>query len=198
MGYRNYIGSISKLEHDKIKNFTKEELYEYKNEPLDEMGYIGPYDIVESIYELGKDVDVFPAEFFKPFFENQTLQNDFNNDHELFLVDKDFLKFVLDRYYDKVRSYYKSLLEPFQTDDKFPRLKDPKTYSPQDVYNVVKHIESISYEWGCSPFSDRPPYKIDDGEAITTSWKYEYAQFELVRIYKTFDWENNNMVYYGY
>lgn len=40
MGYRNYISSIPRKEYDKIKNFTKEELYKYKNEPLDDdMGY---------------------------------------------------------------------------------------------------------------------------------------------------------------
>jgi len=44
MGYRNYIASITKEEYDKIKDFTKEELYNYKNTPMDG-GYVGPYDI---------------------------------------------------------------------------------------------------------------------------------------------------------
>lgn len=42
------------------------------------------------------------------------------------------------------------------------------------------------------------PYNLDEGDEITTSWKYEYSIFELVRIYKTFDWKNNVMIYYGY
>ena len=42
------------------------------------------------------------------------------------------------------------------------------------------------------------PFNLEDGEEITTSWKYEYGIFELVRIYKSFDWKKNVMIYYGY
>ena len=31
MGYRNYIARLKKDEYEKIKNFTKEELYAYKD-----------------------------------------------------------------------------------------------------------------------------------------------------------------------
>lgn len=43
------------------------------------------------------------------------------------------------------------------------------------------------------------PFNLDDGkDEVTSSWKYEYSIFELVRIYKSFDWENNVMIHYGY
>jgi hypothetical protein len=42
------------------------------------------------------------------------------------------------------------------------------------------------------------PYDLNRDDEVTTSWKYEYAIFELVRIYKTFDWKKNVMIYYGY
>jgi len=32
MGYRNYIAPITKTEYERIKNFTKEELYKEHNE----------------------------------------------------------------------------------------------------------------------------------------------------------------------
>ena len=42
------------------------------------------------------------------------------------------------------------------------------------------------------------PYDLDDDtDCIVNSWKYEYVIFELVRIYKTFDWKNDVLLYVG-
>ena len=201
MGYRNYIASIPRKEYDKIKNYTKEELYKYKNEPLDDdMGYVGVYDIAQTkLYELGKYVDSFPKRLFKPVFLNKELQKDFTQEHDFYLVGKKFLESVADVYSNKVKDYYKTMLEPFLNDDKYPRLKEPKDYNPQDVLKMAEHIRSMASEWGSiPPFLSQLPYDLKNGDAVTTSWKYEYAQFELVRIYKTFDWKNNVLIYYGY
>lgn len=58
---------------------------------------------------------------------------------------------------------------------------------------MIEHIRSMRTEWTCLT-----PYNLKNGDNITTSWKYEYAIFELVRIYKSFDWKRNVMIYYGY
>jgi hypothetical protein len=198
MGYRNYIASITKEEYDKIKDFTKEELYNYKNTPMDG-GYVGPYDIASKrLYELGKYVDCFPKELFNPVFTNKELQDEILSEDEFYLVNKEFLEAVINRYSDKIKAYYQKLLDPILTDESFPKLKDPKEYDPTHVYEMAKHIQNMAFEWGVSEFKKTPPYDLTKGDEITTSWKYEYAQFELVRIYKTFDWENNIMIYYGY
>jgi hypothetical protein len=42
------------------------------------------------------------------------------------------------------------------------------------------------------------PYNLENGSEVTVSWKYEYTIFELVNIYKNFDWKNKIMIYYGY
>ena len=197
MGYRNYIATITKEEYDKIKDFTKEELYSYKNKSMTN-DYVGTYDIAPNIlYELGKDVDEFPGDL-KPFFLNKELQDEMTDEDELYLVDKDFLTAVIDRYSEKIKAYYEKLLDPILTDEKFPKLKYPNEYDTTHVYEMAIHIQSMAFEWGVSPFNKKLPYDLTKGDAVTTSWKYEYAQFELVRIYKTFDWENNKMVYYGY
>ena len=198
MGYRNYIATINKEEYDKIKDFTKEELYSYKNKSMTN-DYVGPYDIAPNrLYELGKDVDEFPGDLMKPFFSNKELQDEMTDEDELYLVDKEFLTAVIDRYSEKIKAYYEKLLDPILTDEKFSKLKDPKEYDPNHVYEMARHIQSMAFEWGVSAFNKKLPYDLTKGDAVTTSWKYEYAQFELVRIYKTFDWENNKMVYYGY
>lgn len=199
MGYRNYIASITKEEYDKIKNFTREELYKYKDEPLDDIGYVGVYDVAKTkLYELGKYVDQFDECFFEPVFLNTELQKEMEEEHDFYVVKKEFLAEVIDVYYKKTKDYYSDMLKPLMTDEKFPELKDPVEFDFKDVTRIVEHIRSNSFEWGCPPFGYAPPYNLDSGDAVTNSCKYEYAQFELVRIYKTFDWDNDIMVYYGY
>lgn len=199
MGYRNYIASIPREEWNKIKNFSKEELFKYKNEDLSDEGHVGVYDVAtKRIYELGKYVDTFPKKFFKPVFTNKELQKYFTEENDFYLVGRRFLEAVINDYALKIKNYYNDLLKDFLTNEKYPRLKDPKEANPESVYKALKHIESMAFEWGCSPFSDNPPYELYNGEAVTNSWKYEYAQFELVRIYKTFDWKKNVLIYYGY
>jgi hypothetical protein len=61
------------------------------------------------------------------------------------------------------------------------------------LHKILSHVFSYSTEWKCLT-----PYNLnEDLPQITDSWKYEYAIFELVHIYKTFDWNKNIMVYYG-
>jgi hypothetical protein len=65
---------------------------------------------------------------------------------------------------------------------------------PQEIsMKLFHHVHGNSIEW-----LQMTPYDLESGDEVTTSWKYEYAIFELVRIYKTFDWENDIMIYYGY
>lgn len=197
MGYRNSIASIPREEYNKIKNFTKEELYEHKGVSLDD--YVGVYDVAQNeLHEMGKYVDEFPKRLFKPVFLNKELHKEFTEEHDFYLVGKKFLEKVITDYGQKVKDYYNKMLKDCLTDEKYPRLKDPKEIPSQSIYSILKHIESMSYEWGCTPFSASFPYDLEKGDRVTTSSKYEYVQFELVRLYKTFDWKNNVMIYYGH
>jgi len=67
-------------------------------------------------------------------------------------------------------------------------------------FNMIEHVRSMAQEWGIMSFlgDARRPYNLDRNSTVSDSWKYEYAQFELVNIYKSFDWENNIMIYYGH
>ena len=43
------------------------------------------------------------------------------------------------------------------------------------------------------------PIDLDESrERITGDWSYEYTIFELVRLYKIFDWENDELVLVGW
>jgi hypothetical protein len=232
MGYRNYIGKLSKEEYNKIKGFTKEELFKYKGEDSDndEMNYVGVYDIVnESLYELGKYVESFDKELFSPVFENEELQNYYLQEYDLHLVGKEFLAAVIDRYSENVQKIYNDMLTPFFKNEEgdvgsefLNSVQKKMKKDGKDIYNmydykfdfdkitdaeqtalfkIFDHIRSMGREWGVGSFmrSIRPYPDLErDDDCIVSSWKYEYAQFELVRIYKTFDWEKDVMIYYGY
>jgi hypothetical protein len=171
---------------------------------------------VGELYELGKCVDEFDESYFKPFFTNTELHSHMNSDSEFLVVEKEFVKAIIDRYNGCIKKYYSEMITPFFGTETNPTefLNTVKrdraivdgdivskytfdfTKITQDEQNslflILEHIRSMNSEWNCLT-----PYDLDNGHSVTTSWKYEYEIFELVRIYKHFDWDNNIMVWWG-
>lgn len=217
MGYRTYIGKLSKSEYDEVKDLTKEELFKRFNEEQED-GWVGPYEIAKILYEFGKYTEFDDNKFYKPFFTNEDLQNWYVEEHDFWVVGKDYLEHIINYYRDKIRTYYKEMLEPFHTENEltskflnsikkhYGYSKDKYTFDlslitdeeQTALFKLIEHIRSMGREWGAYSFLNMQPYDLEDGPEVTTSWKYEYNIFELVRIYKTFDWENDILVYYGY
>ena len=213
MGYRLYIGSLPRKEWDEIKDFTIDEVKRYKGEdPEDEDSYVAVYHIAyNELHEFGKYVDYKNDKI--PVFSNEETQKYFDDEHDFYIVDKKFLEFVIDEYKNKNRSYFSDM--KFNPESEFIKSKS-KTVSDsidnlydynydfskltQDecnmLHEIISHINDKNHEWDNNWTS---PYSLDDSsDCIVNSWKYEYAIFELVRIYKSFDWDNNVMVYYGF
>lgn len=223
MGYRNYIGIMPKKDYNKIKSLTKQEVYDYykvKSDFEDEEPYIGVYDFGKELYELGKYVDFNPPKgSVKPFFKKKDTQDRWEGDNELNIVTKEFLGYVIDSYKERIKTYYNDILIPFfgekadiykrdkpsdflnsvkHTYDEnfdpvysfdFSKLTQKETTA---LFKIIDHVKSMRLEW------IHKTYDLDRGDEVTTSWKYEYVIFELVRIYKNFDWKKNVMIYYGY
>lgn len=212
MGYRNYLGSLPKREYNKIKKFTIQELFEFKGEewsddPDDRNGHVGVYDVAYNThYELGKYVDSFDKKFFKPVFKNKETQKYYTRDHDFYVVGPEFVLHVIEHYRDLVRNYYKKLLNDFYEGRKskaeFMTSKDSPITEEEmsSIYLLINHVRDMASEWGVAAFfEDSVPYNVDPSNSkIVSSWKYEYEIFELVRLYKTFDWKRNVMIYYGY
>ena len=211
MGYRNYLGSLPKREYNKIKGFTLQELYEYKGEewsddPHNRDGHVGVYDVAyNKHYELGKYVDEFDKKLFKPVFKNKETQKHFLEEQDFYIVQQEFMLNLIEHYTKLVREYYENLLKDFYEDkrlkDDFMNSKDSPTEKEiSSIYLLINHVRDMAIEWGVTGwFKDTVPYDIDLSKlSVVGSWKYEYAVFELTRIYKTFDWKKNVMIYYGY
>jgi hypothetical protein len=213
MGYRTYIGYLPKEKYQEIKDLPKTELLSKFGE--DEDGYVGPYEIGKELYEFGKYTNFNPPDgSMFPFFSNRELQEFYSEDNELWVVNKDFLKYIIETYKEKIRGYLGDMVKPFLDEDGYRGdfLKSVKTNygikedkyefdgsvlnkdQQNSIVNILNHIISINSEWNMLA-----PFNLDDGkDEVTSSWKYEYSIFELVRIYKSFDWENNVMIHYGY
>lgn len=213
MGYRTYIGKIKRSEYEKIKNLSPEELNKFQSE--DDEYYFDTSKYISEIYEFGKDTQFDDENFYTPFFTNEKCQELYFSDTELWVVEKDYLKHIIEHYRTKIISFYESRLNSFgfgEEVSKFmsqkPKLSwDAENFERQyhldfsnitdkeasSIWNIIHDAKSNLHEWKLNP-----PYDLDGGDEVSLSWKYEYAIFELVRIYKQFDWENDILVYYGY
>lgn len=209
MGYRNYIASLPKKEYNKIKGFTLQELYAHKGEEWAEdfsEGYVGVYDVAYNChYELGKYVDEFPKKYFKPVFKNKETQKHFTQEQDFYIVDQDFVKAVIENYTEKIRKYYNDMLNELFDGSKvkagfmIDKNNKPTDAEMKTVFAIVDHVRSMAIEWGVAGWlPDEVPYSLDPKRDLVSSWKYEYSIFNLVNLYRTFDWKRNVMIYYGY
>ena len=94
MGYRTYVGKILKTEWEKVTDLSIEELRKLHDEDLED-GWVGPYDLCEELYELGKYTDFDDSKFYTPFFRNNETQEYYNGDHDFHIVGKDFFEHII-------------------------------------------------------------------------------------------------------
>ena len=169
------------------------------------------------MYEFGKYVNFEPPKnSIKPFFKKKNTQKNWNDENDFNIVTKEFLAYIIETYKERIKKYYNDMMNPFfgkkddlldigdflnsikrefgYDNDKYKFDFSLITDNEQTaLFKIIEHIRSMRIEW-----TRLTPFNLEDGEEITTSWKYEYGIFELVRIYKSFDWKKNVMIYYGY
>jgi hypothetical protein len=227
MGYRTYIAEMPKREYNKIKSMNQEELIQhYKidvaaDDDIDDEGYWykGVYQYGKDLYEFGKYTDFNPPKkSLKPFFKNKELMERYA-ENDFYVVTPEFLEYIIEMYTNRVKNYYNEMMIPFlgTRDELFDREKPseflnsikieysyPKnkyefdftkiTQEEQNaLFDIIEHVRSFRTEWTLLT-----PYNLKNGDAVSTSWKYEYAIFELVKIYKTFDWKRKVMLFIGW
>lgn len=205
---------------------TKEQLIQHYKIELDEFeiedGYIGMsvFDFGEMLYEFGKYTDFNPPKkSLKTFFKNKELNQYFTEEHDFYIVTPEFLEYIIESYHKRIADYYNKMMTPFfgiqetfrdrpiptdflnsvEVEYNFPNNKYTFDFSKitqkeqNALWDIIEHVRNMRTEW-----TAMTPYDLTSGDSITTSWKYEYGIFELVKIYKTFDWKKNVMIYYGY
>ena len=123
-----------------------------------------------------------------------------NPDQDFYSITKEGFKMIILAYREKAITYLKKQIEVYKN----PELKDRADYWRYDG-DLLKVVEQELHTWEWS-------YPTDDGDrryeniclhkskdefGISGSWTYQYAIFDLIELYKYFDWDNYTMVVYG-
>lgn len=216
MGYRTYIGEMPKREYNKIKSLTKADLIAYYPQEGDEEDWHkGVYDYGTPLYEFGKYTEFDPPKkSMSQFFKKKDLQAEYVEDNDFYIVTKEFLAYIIEGYRLRVAQLYNEMVMPFfgekgwdqsdfinavKTEYDYPNDLHTFDFSKitplqqEALYKMIYHVRDFGSEW-----TRLTPFDLEKGPQVTDSWKYEYSIFELVRIYKTFDWKKKVMIYYGY
>ena len=181
MGYRNYLNRLPKSTYLEVKDLTEHELCklygdydEHENGEIE--AWFSERDLpgFEELYELGKYCE-FKIDGVKSRFWTHRMSGE--DDCEFSLGSKELVLQIIDEYRQAV----------FEGYEKFSK--------ETNLELIHKEMVNKAREWR----EDYPPYNIDENTTkLVNSWKYEYEVFELVKLLKNFDWENDVLIYNGY
>lgn len=191
MGYRHYFFEVDKKDVEKVKDKTIKELieiakeYEAKVEEDEDWFHFNDDKFMnkKEIYEFGKLYWDNTAERIyskgKPLFTIKETQ-DYLDDYMPYVMCSDGMLEAITIYREKVINYYKNLLK-----EDTPEVLNER---------LARHVDDMLIEW-----ERLHPVDLNlEHERISNSWLYEYQIFELVRLYKTIDWENKCLLFYGW
>lgn len=205
MGYSHRLYLIEKEKIDRIHHFAKDEFYQWGlendlvelNEEIeDEEPYLPLYRIGEEFFDFGKYYDNVKDihKNGKPLFQDEELYDSYEH-YQPHIVSKEAVLNAIEFQKGLIVKMYEDML--FKTDEE-RMLKDYDDRTKEEMYR--QHIQSMYSEWK-SKFMKNGCFAInldDRTPSITTSWKYEYSIFELVRLYKYTDWEKYDLLFMGW
>ena len=158
-------------------------------------GWFSPYKIGTELYELGKYSEIaFKLESERPsLFASEELKERYS-DYGFALLTKDDFKAIIEAYRQKIVEWFTYLLNPDES-----RIGSNKLSKEERKHLEWEHeIKGKLEKWSGKYFDILPIDLGENRERITGDWSYEYAIFELVRLYKVFDWENNELALVGW
>ena len=204
MGYRHYFYLVDKKDVELVKDKTYEELMPiakfYGADVDEDDGYFyfndSKFMNKKEIYEFGKLYwdDTADRIYDKgvPLFTDVETQKCFC-DYVPYVMGADAMLEAINIYKEKIVNYYKSLL--IDKDDKdFGYFYDVEPEDIKDIVRVCHHISDMLFHWDRMGVVNTD-LSCDD---ISDSWMYEHQIFELTRLYKTIDWENKCLLFYGW
>lgn len=187
MGFRTYLGKIEKKIINDIKNKDVAEIAVYLNNPnfnsLSEL-----YLITEEVIEINY---YEPEKLFTNCNKFHPSVPEDDEDTIWMLIDgeNDFKKFI-EWTRSSVAQHYKEMLDKISNPNESSFDNYGKT-NLQDVESFLK-VRMFAWTYLC-------PYEIDKNkERLVSSFKREYNIFELVKLYKQFDFDKYYLVFMGY
>lgn len=188
MGYRTRLGKIPKSEHEKFIGKT----YEESRELLADGEQFYRLNAHTELYEIGKTC-AYENDHLTDFysFDIQTLEeSDFR------ILSRDGLIKLIEAYKADISEYYGEMFDKVADANKSNDLEElilPKEVSGK----ILSMLYAKKSDW-CSAHSQIVQLESGKDGEMTGSWRMEYAIFNIVHILKTFDWENDYLIYSGW
>lgn len=204
VGYRHYFYLVDIEECDHVENMDYHTFVDYcENKAPGIVEDDGDSTFVwfpdtlgqEEVYEFGKIYYEDTAERIyshgKPVFALKETQDAFS-DYNPYRMGKDGMLEAIEIYKQKIIDHYKGLFEdgavqilPFGIEIKRDEIKstDKLIDAARDQLLWWEKLGVIDLD--------------ESHDAISKSWLYEHQIFELVRLYKSIDWDKKCLLFYG-
>ena len=197
MGYRIYIGAINNTKLDRIKNIDSIEkikrIIATWNSKIsldeDEKYYLFVGDItdrnIDQIGDVAIDTEYGIPRI--PLFLNEDVNKKVTEENHLFLLPKENLLLLIKAYQKRVAKYLNGIIED-------TKRKEEEPYAMGQT--ALQYLEQKAREW--SRENSIIDINEENKERIVSSWDYEYNIFDLVHLYKSFDFDNETLVVFAY
>lgn len=192
MGYRNFIGLVDKGLLSEVRHLSIDVLNTVygKEGDVDGNTIFRVYDIEDRvIHEFGTLSKVDSDRIIaggELLFTNEGTQKA-QEYYEAYVIGKQGLLNVIELYRDKVIAHFENLLV-----DDSPFALNPSSSSEKSR----RYVEGMLRDWTCEMNS--PILLHEKWDEISNSHRYEYYIFELVRQLKTIDFNQYDLIFYGY
>lgn len=174
MGYRNYIWVIDKKKADSIRNMSLEELKKLADP---DSSYVSIFDLREKLNAIGVlelgHVKNTPKNL-QPFFIDKIVQENISIEQEFMIMDVEDLRDIWKNYSMQMTEYYKE----------FSKVTS--------IEVLQKEFESLACWCSLIDLEEHNKY------ALTTSWRYDYACFNVMYLYKIFNSKKQYLLWVGY
>ena len=211
MGYRQYFYEVDKQKIEGLRKCkTEEELYHFclaNGIECDKDDYDGEISYYCPLYHLGKEL----FEFGK-YYENESdiykhgdslfTSNELNERYEDFgaiVCDEGAILCAIEWQKQHIIKMYENLVNN-TFEETLERYNYPSDIDEKELHyqRLLRHCKD-HLRWWKPEFGDYTAINTNkEKDCLVSSWLYEHTIFDLVRIYKTFDWENKCLLFMGW
>lgn len=187
MGYRHYLYKIPKKNVKELRSLAKQQIIEKYLEYDD---YVGFHKMLEEnnaecIFRYGKlywdDTVERIHNTGEKLFSDEEI-DDLFLDEDIYLVGEKALEETINIYKNKIVKMYDELLDNDELTDE------------EIIEKYEEHLKDYKIWW-----TRLNALNLNkEEECICDSWLYEHQIFELVRLYKTIDFENYDLLFLGW
>lgn len=197
MGYRQYLYKVDKRLVNSIRACKTNDEYinvcKYFNIKIDDYDdedkYCPIYNLGKELFEFGKYYEN-SDEMYKhgdSLFTSDELNKRYE-DYGAIILDESGLLSAIKWAKNRCVDIYKDLLKE-ESDDIYYKNMSQLDRLKAHVDDHLRWWES--YEYGACDMNK-------DNSLVACSWLYEHTIFNLVNIYKTFDWDNYCLIFAGW